>query len=201
MGLYSKSISEIVAAKLNKGKEEAVEKKPNKKEESKAERERAKEEKRLAKEQEKEEKRLAKEAAREEKKAAGKKVKESPAPPPPSPAKEDSLEGETAVEMEVDPEEEEAETPPPPKVKTMKSVKVKKSRKPAVVGKKTAGVGKAPKWFVDYAKGMEAARGVTDPETVKETAQAKWQEKGMPQRVAGEREKHVSRMYGMMFGH
>lgn len=198
MGLYSKSISEIVAAKLNKGKEtgEEVEKKPTKKEEAKAERERAKEEKRLAKEQEKEEKRLAKEAAREEKKA-GKKVKETPAPPP-SPANEESVgEGETAVEMEVDQEEEET---PEPKIKTMKSVKVKKSRKPIASGKKTAGAGKAPRWFVEYAKGMEAARGVTDPEVVKETAQAKWQQKGMPQRVAGEREKHVSRMYGMMFG-
>lgn len=197
MPLYSKSISEIVKAKLNKGKDtEEVEKKPTKKEEAKAERDRVKEEKRMAKEQEKEEKRLAKEAAKEEKKA-GKKVKETPAPPP-SPENEESVgEGETAVEMEVDQEEE--DEVPEPKVKTVKTVKVKKSRKP-VVGKKTD-VGKPPSWFVKYTREMEAARGITDTEAVKESAQSKWQEKGMPQRVASEREKHVSRMYGMMFGH
>jgi hypothetical protein len=197
MALYSKSISEIVAAKLNKGKKIEVEG-PSKselkeaaKEEKRAAKEAEKEEKRLAKEQEKEEKRLAKEAAKQEKKS----VKEVPPPPPPSPVNE-SIEGETAVEMEVD--------VPEPKVKIVETVKVKKNRKPKAVPVegKVAKAKKStpPKWFLEYNKGMQAARGITDAAEIKEAAQANWEEEGLPKRVESEREKHVSRMYGMMFG-
>jgi hypothetical protein len=75
---------------------------------------------------------------------------------------------------------------------------VKRSRKGGVVKKKGA-EGKPPSWFVNYVKQMEAAHGVKDQEVVKESAQAKWEQKGMPEKVASEREKHVSRMYKMMF--
>jgi hypothetical protein len=192
MGLYTKSISEIVAAKIQKGKE-PVEKAPSKKELAKAEREQVKEAKRVAKEAANEEKKNAKKVAKESKKAP--KVKCDDEEP-----KEESVgDGETAVEMEVDVEE--VEEQPAPKIKTLKAVKVKKTRKPLVAKKTAVDVGKPPTWFVKYTKEMEAARGVTDKETIKESAQAKWQEKGMPKRVTTERENHVSKMYGMMFGH
>jgi hypothetical protein len=198
MGLYTKSISEIVAAKIQKG-QEPVEKAPSKKELAKAEREQVKEAKRVAKEAEKEAKHVAKEA----KVKAKETVKESNKVPKMKCGGEERSEesvgdGETAVEMEVDVEE--VEEQPAPKIKTLKTVKVKKARNPPVTKKTAADVGKPPAWFVKYTKEMEAARGVTDKETVKESAQAKWQEKGMPKRVATERENHVSKMYGMMFG-
>ena len=201
MALYSKSISEIVAAKLNKGKkkEEDAPVVNSAKEEKRLAKEAEKEAKRVAKEEAKEaakeEKRSAKEAAKEEKKAG---KKETPAPPP-SPINE-SIEGETAVEMEVD--------VPEPKVKEVEIVKVKKNRKPKApkeegeekVSKKTKKPTGPPKWFLEYNKGMQEARGITDPVEVKQAAQEKWQEEGLPKRVESEREKHISRMYNAMFG-
>jgi hypothetical protein len=187
MGLYSKSISEIVAEKLNKNKD--VEEKPemSKKEMQKMERERLREEKKAemeaAKLAAKEEKKLQREIAKEEKKL--KKLE----------AQKEKEEEEEAV-MDVDTVAVQ-ETEPEPKVKTVETVKVKRSRKGAVVKKKAEG--KPPSWFVNYVKQMEAAHGVKDQEVVKESAQAKWEQKGMPEKVASEREKHVSRMYKMMF--
>jgi hypothetical protein len=188
MGLYSKSISEIVAEKLNKNK--GVEEKPemSKKEMQKMERERLREEKKAEREAAKlaakEEKKLQREIAKEEKKL--KKLE----------AQKEKEQEEEAV-MDVDtvaaPESE-----PEPKVKTVETVKVKRSRKGGVVKKKGAEC-KPPSWFVNYVKQMEAAHGVKDQEVVKESAQAKWEQKGMPEKVASEREKHVSRMYKMMF--
>jgi hypothetical protein len=190
MGLYSKSISEIVAEKLNKNKD--VEEKPemSKKEMQKMERERLREEKKAEREAAKlaakEEKKLQREIAKEEKKLKkleAQKEKEQPV------EEEAVMDVDTVAAQESEPE---------PKVKTVETVKVKRSRKGGVVKKKGAEC-KPPSWFVNYVKQMEAAHGVKDQEVVKESAQAKWEQKGMPEKVASEREKHVSRMYKMMF--
>lgn len=89
-------------------------------------------------------------------------------------------------------------------MKEVEAVKVKKNRKPKAP-KNEEGVSKKrssgpPKWFLEYNKGMQEARGVTDPVEIKQAAQEKWQEEGLPKRVESEREKHVSRMYNAMFG-
>jgi hypothetical protein len=190
MGLYSKSISEIVAEKLNKNK--GVEEKPemSKKEMQKMERERLREEKKAEREAAKlaakEEKKLQREIAKEEKKLKKLETQKE---------KEQPVEEEAVMDVDTvaAPESE-----PEPKVKTVETVKVKRSRKGGVVKKKGAEC-KPPSWFVNYVKQMEAAHGVKDQEVVKESAQAKWEQKGMPEKVASEREKHVSRMYKMMF--
>jgi hypothetical protein len=196
MGLYSKSISEIVAEKLNKNKE--VEEKPemSKKEMQKLERERLKEEKKAEREAAKlaakEEKKLQREIAKEEKK-----LKKLEAMKEKDLVQEGVVRLEEEAVMDVDTVAAQ-ESEPEPKVKTVETVKVKRSRKGGVVKKKAA-EGKPPAWFVNYVKQMEAAHGVKDQEVVKESAQTKWEQKGLPEKVASEREKHVSRMYKMMF--
>jgi hypothetical protein len=78
--------------------------------------------------------------------------------------------------------------------KVTKTKSFKKEKKVRVA--KIAG---PPKWFMEYAKGMETAHGVTDNEKIKEVATSKWQEEGMPKRAENERNHHVRRMYSMMF--
>lgn len=78
--------------------------------------------------------------------------------------------------------------------KVTKTKSFKKEKKVRVA--KVAG---PPKWFMEYAKGMETAHGVTDNEKIKEVATSKWQEEGMPKRAENERNHHVRRMYSMMF--
>jgi len=204
MALYSKSIAEIVASTLkNKGAEPSVPK-VTKGELKKQERAALKEEKEAAKLAAKEAKEAAKLAAKEEKAAAklaakgekktGKKVLPAiPEEVEPSP----SLEGDTMIEGE----DVEMEVVPEPKTKTMAPVKVKKTRKPRA--KKEGGVSKktkVPRWFSEYNKGMEEARGETDKERVRASAEEKWQKKGLPEKAEGERVKHFSKMYKMMFG-
>jgi hypothetical protein len=190
MGLYSKSISEIVAEKLNKNKGEDKEPEMSKKEMQKMERERLKEEKRVEKEAAKlaakEEKKIQREIAKEEKKLKKLEAQKE---------KEQIVEEEAVMDVDTVAAQE---SEPEPKVKTLETVKVKRSRKGGVV-KKNKTEGKPPSWFVNYVKQMEAAHGVKDQEVIKESAQAKWEQKGMPEKVASEREKHVSRMYKMMF--
>ena len=78
--------------------------------------------------------------------------------------------------------------------KVTKTKSFKKEKKVRVA--KVAG---PPKWFMEYAKGMETAHGVTDNEKIKEAATSKWQEEGMPKQAETERNRHVRRMYSMMF--
>lgn len=110
-------------------------------------------------------------------------------------------EGETVTEdtvmepvVEEDVEVVEVVEPIEKVAKVTKTKSFKKEKKVRVA--KVAG---PPKWFMEYAKGMETAHGVTDNEKIKEAAASKWQEEGMPKQAENERNRHVKRMYSMMF--
>lgn len=198
MSVYSKSISQIVADRLNKTKSKTVVVKNEKKEQKEAEQMAKKEQKeaeRIVKKEQKEAERLAKKEQKnvvkekeEEVEEEEEEVKKGTIQPPSTPESGVVDEAETVTDEKTKPVKRKR------KVKTIEKVEdVKKQRKAA------SGTN-PPKWFLEYNKQMELARGNTNVETIKESAKQKWEEKGMPERVVSEREKHVGRMYTMMFG-
>jgi hypothetical protein len=189
MALYSKSISDIIATTLSKKaakigggvakKEKAVKEKKEKV---------VKEKKVLG---EPNAGKIRKPRAPRKKKVVEEVVEEV--------AEESVGGGETVVEDTVmepvnEPVVEEVLEPVEKVAKVTKTKSFKKEKKVRVA--KIAG---PPKWFMEYAKGMETAHGETDNEKIKEVATSKWQEEGMPKKVENERNHHVRRMYSMMF--